>query len=67
MAQTTELSTGASKLLERVIRKPVDLYWGRSGWRPSSLPAGVKAADFDELVKSRLVRIDLARLVAVNG
>lgn len=64
------LGCWAQKLYEKVQRKPLDLYYGKSGWCPTSLPRCVKRADFDELINSGFVRIELGRLVpnaAVTG
>lgn len=61
-----ELSEEANKLLSRIVKKPIDLYWARGGWCPSSLPKGVKRAHFDELFASGMVRVCLAQLVVKN-
>lgn len=61
------LSKEATDLLARVMKKPLELYWGRGGWCPSSLPKGVKRAHFDELAKSGKVKVDMARLVPTEA
>ena len=61
------LSPEATDLLARVMKKPLELYWGRGGWCPSNLPKGVKRAHFDELSKSGKVKVEMARLVPTEA
>ena len=61
------LSKEAAELLIRVIKKPLELYWGRNGWCPSNLPKGVKRAHFDELAQSGKVKVEMAKLVPAEA
>ncbi len=58
-----ELRCWAQKLYEQVQKKTLDLYWGRNGWCPSSLPRCVRRADFDELMNSGLVTVRMAQMI----
>lgn len=63
--EPAELSDGEQAILRRLAKKPIELYWGRNGWAPDSLPKPAKRADFDS-IRNRspaLVEIKLARLV----
>lgn len=53
----SELSEPAAKLLAAVTKRPRDVYYGRSGWVPCSLPKGVKREHFDELMRSGRVTV----------
>ncbi len=57
------LGCGALKLLARIQRNPIELRYGRSRWVPNYLPVGTTRADFDELMKTNLVKIDMGRLL----
>lgn len=58
-----ELTSGEKKILLRLEKGPIELYWGRNGWCPSSYPAGTKRADFDVLMRRDIVKVMLGRLV----
>ena len=59
-----ELSPEATKLLAKIKLKPVELYWGRGGWRPSYLPVKGKLVHMKELIDSGYCYVELAQLKA---
>lgn len=64
-----DLSDGESAILRRLEKKPIELYWGRSGWVPDSLPRPAKRADFDRICKRSpaMVKIRQAMLVLATA
>lgn len=59
------LTEGERAILKRLERKPIQLYWGRNGWVPDSLPKAARRKDFDSLRlrQPALVVIKLAQLI----
>lgn len=45
---------------------PIELYWGRSGWVPCTLPKTSKRADFDSLLNRGVVEVRLGQLVRLG-
>ncbi|WP_326430361.1 hypothetical protein VQ574_20720 (plasmid) [Stutzerimonas frequens] len=61
----TDLTDGERRILARLARQPLDLYFGNAGWTPAKgLPKGAKRSDFDRLCKrpEGLVKIELGQL-----
>jgi hypothetical protein len=65
---TPELTEGEKAILKRLERSPIELYWGRSGWVPESLPKAARRKDFDSLCSRRpeLVQVEMAKLLLAN-
>lgn len=63
-----DLTDGEKAILKRLGKKPLELYWGRSGWCADYLPKPAKRADFDRLFRRdpQLVMVQLARLILVE-
>ncbi len=59
-----DLSEGEKALIKRLQRKPLEVYWGASGWRSNYLPKPAKRADFDKLLGTRFIaEVTLGRMV----
>ena len=60
-----DLTEGEKAILKRLEKRPLDLYWGRGGWRCESMPKPAKRADFERLCnrKTPLVEVRMAQLV----
>ncbi|WP_043005194.1 hypothetical protein [Comamonas testosteroni] len=56
-AHQLAVTSGQMKLLEVLQIHPLEAVYARSGWRLLRMPAGVKRADFDALLKSGKARI----------
>lgn len=61
----SDLTDGEKAILKRLDKKPLELYWGRSGWCADYLPKPAKRADFDRICRRvpPLVAVQSARLI----
>lgn len=61
----SDLTDGEKAILKRLERKPLELYWGRSGWCAEYLPKPAKRADFDRIYRRhpQIVTVQAARLI----
>lgn len=63
-----DLSEGEKAILRRLAKKPIDIYYGKSGWVADRLPKPARRADFDKILHRTpsLVDIKLGQLVLIQ-